>query len=214
MPDVGIDLTAIEGFAKASRAGRPILLRHLARAYGQIGNYDIDTLRADLPGKMNIRSKGLAKSFKAKATDPGRATGFEKLFADEYTGWKAAGVFQTGGTITGRGKSLTILFSEARSGGGRRKYTQSELRQMIAAGSVRLVPTPRGVLIVQSKGGVTKTGKGRKNSRDVILGILKKQVHERKRLDFFENAERNGSMHQDILETAVENTLVEIAQQI
>ena len=67
------------------------------------------------------------------------------------------------------------------------------------------------MLIVQDVGGITKTGKQRKNSRSIVLGILKRTVTERKRLDFFANADRNAGVHQDIFETAVENTLVAIA---
>ena len=208
---VGINLAAIDGYWRAVREAPEVLMRELAGAYGQIARYDVDTLRAGLAGRLNIRSRGLAKSFKGKATDPSKATDLSKLFATEYTGWKAAAIFETGGTIAGKGKSLTVLFPDARGAGGKRKYTQRELMQMIASKAVHFVHTPRGTLIVQDVGGLTGAGKTRKNSRSVILGVLKRTVTERKRLDFFANATRNESMHQDILETAVENTLVTVA---
>ena len=210
MTAVAIDLAAIDGYWRAVRDAPDVLMRELATAYGQIVRYDIDTLRSGLGGRLNIRSRGLAKSFKGKATDPGKATDLSKLFGTEYTGWKAAAIFETGGTIAGKGKSLTVLFPDARGAGGKRKYTQRQLIAMAAAKQIRFVPTPRGVLIIQDVGGLTGTGKTRKNSRSIVLGILKRTVTERKRLDFFENAERNEPMHQDILETAVENTLVAI----
>lgn len=208
---VGIDLSAIDGYFRAVKEAPDVLMRELADAYGAIARLDVDTLRGGLAGRLNIRSRGLAKSFKGRATDRAKATDLSKLFATVYTGWKAAEIFETGGTIAGKGKSLTVLTSDARGAGGRRKYTQRQLMQLVASKQVRFVPTPRGVLIVQDVGGLTGTGKTRKNSRSVVLGILKRTVTERKRLDFFANAERNGSLHQEFLEYAVENTLAAIA---
>lgn len=199
------------GFSKALANGPKELLQELAKGFRQIGSTDIDRLRASLQGRFNIRSKGLSKSFKYRASDPARADTFSKLFVNEYTGWKAAQIFQTGGAVSGKGKKLTILTDEARNASGRRKFTQSRLRQMIASHEVRFVPTPRGVLIVQDKGGLTKTGKGRKNSRSIILAILVRQIVQKKRINFFENFSANESMHTEILETAIENALVRIA---
>jgi hypothetical protein len=206
-----INLEALDGYHTCMMRAPKIFLSNIAKAYGDIGRTDIKQLMESLPGKFNIRAKGLMKAFKSKATDPGKATDITKIFADEYTGWKAAAIFQTGGTITGKGKELTILFADARNANGRRKYTQAQLRQMIASGKCRFVPTPRGVLIVQSIGGLTKKGEYRKNTRDIILGILKHSIVEKKRLDFYENVERNSSLHQEILEYAIEDTLAEIS---
>ena len=206
-----INLEAIEGYHTCMTRAPGIFLKNLAKAYRDIGRTDINKLVESLPGKFNIKAKGLIRSFKSKATDPGRATDITKIFASEYTGWKAAEIFQTGGVVTGKGKKLTILFDEARSANGKRKFTQSQLRQMIAAGKCRFVPTPRGVLIVQSTGGLTKGGRIQKGSRDTVIGLLKQSVTEKKRLDFFENVERNSSVHQEILEYAIEDTLVEIS---
>ncbi len=207
-----IDISQLDGYGKAMKEAPDILLKNLAKGFLLFARYDIKTLREGLGGQFNIRSKGLANSFKAKATDPSRATDITKIFADEYTGWKASQVFQTGGVITGKGKNLTVLFQDARSGTGKRLYSQQQLRTMIASGAVRLVPTPRGVLIVQGKGRLLKSGAMSKGSRDVVLGILKHSITERKRLNFFENAEGNSSMHMDILQSAIEDTLVAIAQ--
>ena len=206
-----VDVTKLEGFAHALANAPKPLLKNLAKAYRDVGRFDIETLRARLPGKLNVRAKGLSNSFKFKATDPNRASDFTKLFTSEYTGWKAASIFQTGGTIVGKGKQLTVLLDGARGANGRRKYTQKQLRALIASGKARFVPTPHGVLIVEDKGGLTKTGKGRKGSRSILLAILKKSITQTKRLDFYENFEANAAMHQDQLETAIENTLVEIA---
>ncbi len=207
-----IRLDEIEGYARAMRDARPVMLRELARAFGRIAAYDVDTLRGGLGGGLNVRSRGLAKSFKGKATDPSKATDLSKLFATEYTGWKAAAIFETGGTIAGRGKSLTVLTPAARTAAGKRKYTQKQLMQLIASKQVRFVPTPRGVLIVQDlASSLGKGGGHRKNARSVILAVLKRTVGEKKRLDFFANAERNEGMHDDFLQTGVENALVAIA---
>ncbi len=45
----------------------------------------------------------------------------------------------------------------------------------------------------------------------MILAVLKRRVSETKRIDFFANATANEGVHQEFLETAVENTLVAIA---
>jgi hypothetical protein len=205
-----INLEALDGYAECMQKAPKIFLKNIARAYKSIGTTDIAKLKESLPGTFNIRARGLANSFKAKATDPSQATDITKIFADEYTGWKAAKIFQEGGTITGKGKNLTILFPSARTASGKRLYTQRQLLQMIADGAVRLIPTPRGVLIVQGRK-KTKTGKDRKNSKIVVLGILKHSIHEKKRLNFFENIESNQGLHVEILEYAIENTLAEIA---
>jgi hypothetical protein len=207
-----IDITKIEGFAQMLAESPRLLLQGLAEGFREIGRYDIETLRERLPGKLNVRAKGLAKSFKFKATDPAKASDFTKLFVSEYTGWTAADVFQTGGTIAGKGKMLTVLTDAARGPSGKRRYTQNQLRQRIAQGKARMVPTPRGILIVEDKGGLLKSGKGfRKGSRSIILAILRKQVTERKRLDFYENFQQNDAAHQGILEVAVEDSLIELA---
>lgn len=211
--EIRIDFGAIQGYSQAMKEAPRVMLRELAKAYQNIGRYDISKLKASLPDKLHIRSKGLANSFKSKGTDPSKATDFSKLFATEYTGWKASEIFQAGGTITGHGQELTILTDAARGAGGKRTYTRKQLLQMILNKTAIFIPTPRGVLLVQPMGGVTKKGKYRKGSKMVILAILRKSVHESKRLNFYENAEANSSMHQDFLETAVENALVEIAQE-
>ncbi len=206
-----MSIADVDGFARVLKESPTDLLRELAKAYGQIGRGDIESMRSRLPGKLNIRAKGLSKSFKYKSTDPGKASDFSKLFTSEYTGWRASRIFQSGGTIVGKGKSLTVLTDAARGAGGRRKYTQAQLRSMIASGKARFVPTPHGVLIVMNKGGVTKTGKMRKGSASIVLAVLKKQVSEKKRLDFYENFQSREGIHEDILETAVENALVNLA---
>ena len=188
-----------------------VFLTKLEKAFAVIGKGDIEAERADVATRLNIRAKGLVKSFKAKTTDPGRATDLSKLFADLSTRWTPAGIFQSGGTIVGHGQSLTVLTDAARGPSGRRKFTAQKIRQMIADGLLRFVPTPRGVLLVQSKGGLSKTGKMRKGSADIIIAILRKQVTEPKRLQFLEIFNSRNEQHIEALEFAIENTLAEIA---
>jgi uncharacterized protein DUF6441 len=206
------DVSQIYGFSKAMVESPKVMAKQLATAYRQMGQYDIDSLRKNLPGKFNIRAKGLRNSFKYKATDPAKATDLTKLFADEYTGWKASAIFQTGGNVQGHGKQMTVLMDAARTPSGRRKYTQKQLRDMIANHQARFIPTARGALIVMDKGqGLTKKGKPRRGSRSIILAILVHSITQKKRLDFYENVLANDAAHRDFLETAVENALVEIA---
>jgi hypothetical protein len=213
---VSIDLEALQDFHACLERAPTVLFKELAKAFTEIGRYDINRIRSNVSGNLKLTSQGAAKSFKFKATDVGKANSFDKLFTDEYTGWKAAKIFQTGGTITGKNKNLTIIFPEGRSASGKRKFTQSDLRNMILEKKVRLVPTPRGMLIIQSMGGLTKTGQiktGGKGpgSRDVIIGILKRSVDEKKRIDFYETFDAAGSVHTEMLEYAIENTLATIA---
>ena len=209
-----INLSSLDGYAQAMREAPKELLKNLAKGFGEIGKGDIHRLKQNLPGSLSIRAKGLLNSFKYKATDPAKATDASKLFADEYTGWKAAAIFETGGTVTGKGKKLTVLFGDVRNAGGRRKITQAQLRQMIASGQAKFINTPRGTLIVQNKGGTTTKGATRKNSRSVILGMLKTSIHQKKRLDFFANAEKADGLHTDILLAAIEDTLVSILTKV
>lgn len=206
-----IDLHQVQGLSDALGAAPKILFRELAKAYGAIGRYDIDRIRSNVSGSFNLRSQGAAKSFKYKSTTPSKATGFGKLFTSEYTGWKAAEIFVTGGTISGKGKQLTIIFPEGRTVTGKRKITQSQLRMMILEKKVRLVPTPRGMLIILNTGGLTKTGKIREGTRSTIIGILKHSVDERKRINFYETINAGSSAHQEFLEDAVDSTMAEVA---
>lgn len=196
------DLSLLPGFV-ASR---------LAAALTEIGRYDIEKLR-DNPGKLRIRAKGLKNSFKFKATTPGKATDLSKLFLVEYTGWKAADIFQTGGTVQARNAgSLTVLTDAARGPSGKRRWTQQQLRQQIAQGKMRMFKRPNGeMLIVQDKGGLTKTGKGRKGTAVVLIAVLKNRVVLQKRLNFYENFTANESIHDQLLEGGLEDALKDVA---
>jgi hypothetical protein len=207
-----IDLRQMYAFSTVMTHAPDVFLQEVAKAFKTIGTADMTSLRGKLPGRLTIRAKGLAKSFKSKATDPSRATDMSKLFLSEYTGWKAAKIFEEGGEIVGHGKNLTVLADAARGPSGKRKYTQGQIRTMIAEGKLRPVPTPRGILLVQSKGGLTKKGKPRKGAADIIIAVLRRKVHEEKRLDFMANFNSNNEQHQEAIEYAIENTLAFIAQ--
>ena len=206
-----IDLAALTDFHQCLEKAPRTLFRELAKAFAGIGRYDIQRIRENVTGTLKLKSKGAANSFKARGSDVSRAADFSKLFVSEYTGWKAADIFQTGGTIAGKGgKNLTIIEPGGRNASGKRKYTQAQIRNMILNKQARFVPTPRGWLIVMSTGGLTKRGI-RSGTRDTVIAILRKSVTEKKRIDFYETAEGGTSVHQELMEYAIENTLVEIA---
>jgi hypothetical protein len=203
-----IDLTQIEGFADAFKKSPKSLVRNINKAYRDIGRYDIKAIRENVGGHLKLVSQGAAKSFKEKSSDPNQAKDLNHVFTSEYTGWKAAAIFQTGGVIQGKGKMLTILTPQARRATGKRQFTQSQIRQMVADQTARFVPTPRGILLVQ----FTAKGKLKKKKGNyVILAILKRQVTEQKRINFYETSEGAESIHQEMIEYAIEDTLAEIA---
>jgi hypothetical protein len=203
---LGINLEAVDGYAKAMRLAPQILLRELAEGYREIGRSDIERFRAGLGSKLKLRSPNTANAFRFWSNSPDRVTSISKLVVNEYSKWPAAKIFQTGGVIAGKDGGYLTVFPA-----GQRRYTAPQLRQMITAGRARFVPTPRGLLIVMATGGLTKTGKPRKGSSDIILAILVKRVTEEKRIDLYENAEGAGSIHEQILGGAVDRALQKIA---
>ena len=209
---VNVNVSAIEGYARAMREAPEVMVREQARAFNAIAEGDIKAFQATLPGQLHIRFKWLPKVFRYVASDPRRATSLSKLFISEYTKWPAAAAFQTGGTIKPTsGRYLTVLTDAARGPDGRRLFSEAGLRDMIRSKRARLVPTPRGFLIVESVGGAARAAKGRTATRETVLASLRRQVTERKRINFLELPEQRAAIHEEILESAVENTAAEIA---
>lgn len=214
--EIKIDMPQVHGWADAVAEAPDLLAKHLVAAFQQAGKQLQEAVRADLSRGLKIRAKGLVKTFKAKAADASRVQGnINKIFVDVYTKWKGAGPFETGGTIAARrARSLTVLTDLARGAGGRRRWTQAELKAKIASGEFRIIRTPRGAMIVQDKSmKLTKKGKYRKGARINVIAFLKRAVREPKRLDFYGVFNRNVSLLTDLAEVAVENTFLELAQQ-
>jgi hypothetical protein len=210
-----LDLSDLQDFPYLLDKAPKILFKHLAKAFKQIGRLDIDNIRQNVSGSLNLRSKGAANSFKFKSTDEAKATDFTKLFTSEYTGWKAAEIFQTGGTIRGKTGELTVLTAEGKKllkslGKQPKMNIRQTLQSLMATGEVRFIPSPVGTLLVKEKDLLTKTGRIRHDRHPIILGVLKKSITEKKRINFYETSEGAESIHQELLEYAIEDTLVEL----
>jgi hypothetical protein len=206
-----IDGATLAEFKRAMDLAPKTLLKELAGAYAAIGRYDTDRIRDKVKGSFKVTSQGAANSFRFKATNAARATEFNKLFVDEYTRWNAADIFQTGGTIAGKGKNLTIITAGGRTASGRRKFTPAQIRNMIASKQARFIPTPAGAILVQITGGLTKKGKVKKGSgNQIVLGFLRRSVTEKKKLDFYEAQESAGTVHQEFMEDAIDSTFAAI----
>ncbi|HEV7297758.1 MAG TPA: hypothetical protein VGN72_00210 [Tepidisphaeraceae bacterium] len=204
-----INLMQLDGLAQAMRTAPKVLLKELAKGYRDIGRYDIDTFRAGGVGKF--KSKKVGNTFKFRASDPSKVETFDQLFVSEYTKWKAAPIFETGGQVRAKGKAMPILTEAGMKANGGRKYSANKIRQMLASGEVKIIPTPRGPIIIREVGGLTKTGKIRKGTRTEILAIFRKAINQVDRLDFTTHAQKNSGMHTQILQAAIDKALATIA---
>lgn len=215
---VVFDTKQAQEFARLMKEHPRLLLKNLARAYNEMGQLGITSFRSQQlagGGGLNVKQKGLAKTFKYKATDPARAKDFRQLFMSAYTKWEAAGIHQTGGTISGKGgKHLLILTDAGRGKTGRRRFTREQLRQKIEQKIFKIIPTPRGAMVIDdSRTKLTKTGKFRKGARVDIIAWLRKRVTIRKRLRFIEHFDGLQKRFEGIYGSAVEKTLGELAKQ-
>ena len=208
---VSIDWTPFAGLETAMRGARRHMLSELALAFNEIGRIDIASLQTDLTTRLKIKRAGLRKSFKFKATDQDHASDFKKLFVSEYTGWKAAEIFQTGGDINAKNVAgMTVLFNLSKSGGFR-SIAVAQLRMMFASGAAKIIHTPKGSFIIDISGSFARKKSESPDGNGQIIGMLLKRVSEKKRLDFFENSQGNDSKHMEVLGMAVDNTLAAIA---
>ncbi len=136
-----VNVEAIDGFAQALQGAPRRCSGSWPERSTRSPSTDVETFRRELPARLKIRKAGLAGAFKGVASKPAMATDLSKVFASVYTGWKAAEIFETGGTI-GRGKSLTVLTAAGRTSAGRRLYTQKQLLAMMNTGKVRFIRRP------------------------------------------------------------------------
>lgn len=207
MPSVHFSFESIPPFEQAIRKSAPNhLVSAMRKAFHQIGKSDIDKLKTEQlsGGKLNIRSKGFRNSFKSKTND---AKTINQLTLREYTGAKPFQIFETGGTITPhKSRVLTVLTDAARTAGGKRKYSQLELRELINNKLARIIQTKAGpAIVLEAK--TTKTGKLRRGAKMTILAWLRPNVTEDKRIDFIGNFERNSGLHNSFLESAAEECI-------
>ncbi|MEO6077873.1 MAG: hypothetical protein ABIP54_03735 [Candidatus Andersenbacteria bacterium] len=197
---ITIDTSKLEAFQQTLKDKAPALLATgVKEAFKKIGRADIRKLqREQLSGGsgLNVRSKGFKNSFKAKVN----GKDLDNLQLSEYTGFKGAQIFETGGTITARNsKTLTILTDNARDGNGKRLMDRKQLRQLINSGKLKIIKTPKGIYIVSP------------DAKEVIA-VLKKSVKIKKRLSFFSNFETNQAEHDAIYDGELEKALQAIVK--
>lgn len=211
---VDIDYSQVTDFETAFKKAPHKLLRSTAHAFMRMGKSDITKLRTEQlsggAGHLNVRAKKLKNSFTWYA--PQRVQQIDQLYLNEYTGWEAAKIFETGGTIVPRRKRLlTILTDNARSASGQRLWTEKQFTSMMKNGQLNVIRTKRTLIVTRNVGGRYKKGKNkgnfRKNSRVEIVAYLVPKARMPKRLDFYANFERNAGEHEKILGEAAQEAL-------
>jgi hypothetical protein len=205
MVDVHFVFPSVQKFERAMKIAAPAnLLKASGKAMFLIGRSDTDKIKTEQlqGGSLNIKSKGFLNAFKSKASDSREVKSLDQLQLSEYTGAKPFKIFQDGGDIAPvKSSLLTILTAAAKTAGGKRKYSQQELRAMIDSGQAKIIQIPNaGPAIVLAQ---TKTGKDKKGPL-VVLAWLKPRVHEDKRIDFYGNFEKNSAEHERILDEAAQ----------
>lgn len=181
------------------------LLRALGRAFHHIGQSDIEKMKTQGLSRLNIRRRGFLNSFKFGATDSRQVRAIGQLSLSEYTGAKPFRIFQAGGDIQARNRTLTIFAAAGRSASGKRKYSALQLRYMLDQGTAKIVPLRRGPAIV-------RVSKDRKAPLEIIA-FLRSRVQEQQRIDFFRNYESNAAQHDLQLEAAAEEALAQTLAQ-
>jgi hypothetical protein len=102
---------------------------------------------------------------------------------------------------------MTILTDAARTAGGKRKFSQKELQQMIQAGQAKIIQTKAGPAIIKVDPTTTKSGRARQIKKITILAWLKPRVSQRKRIDFFANYDNNAAEHERIFGEAAQRAI-------
>jgi hypothetical protein len=209
---IDIDFSQIAGFAETMELAPELFASELVSAFQNAGKTINEQIRAAAAQGLKLKTKGTAKVWKYKAADKNKIGGnVNKVFVDFYTKWKAASIFETGGTIhPAIASALMVLTDLGRGPSGKRRWTSQQMVVMIHEGLLRLIKTPNGWLIVQPKGGLTKTGKLRKGTRDDIVAIIRKSVTEKKRVNFYGTIESNIGFLNDCVETAIENVKIKL----
>lgn len=212
-PLVHADATVVRAWAEALRLGPELLAREVAKAFGAMGASDTARVRAMVGqqfGKHSAGGSSVANTFHYAASDPARAKSVDGLFLSVYTKWDAAAIFQTGGVVRAPGgKYMTVTLPAGYQSNGRRRYTDAELRAAVAAGRLKMVPTPKGLMVFEVTASRAKATRGEPRLGRAIA-LLKREVKEPKLLYFFETVEANAGVRQDLAESAVEDAFVQI----
>jgi len=156
------------------------ILNSTKRSLRAIGKSDIKKLKDEQlsgGGGLNVKSKALKKSFKYKLY--GR--NLNDLELSSWTGWKAAAIFQTGGTVNAKNKLLPVFFSGNR-------MSRKEYREAFRSKKFVIVKAKTGKLMIFD------------TQSDQFVGTLQAQIIQKKRLRFFENHENNQNEHANILD--------------
>lgn len=184
------------------------LMRAVGKAFFRIGKSDIDKMRTEGLGRLNVRFAGFRNSFKFRATDSRSARSVDQIQLSEYTGAKPFQIFEYGGDIAPlRARTLTVLAPGARNGAGSRKYTRKQLRAMIQSGEAKIIQTRSGPAIIKADERLTKKGALRRGSKVTILAWLRPRVKEQKRIDFEGNFQANAAEHQRFLDEAADEAI-------
>ncbi len=224
----GLGITAsidIQGHVSLKRAllnGPRNLALHMVDAMREIGAEDIARLRIEqLSGGtgLTLKNKGLQKSFKFRAPDKSKVRELRQVFLSEYTRWPGAEGHTKGGVIQAKsGRSMPIplpgrfKWDRFSTAGGRRSFSDMIARDLAAgkngaSGSfIRIFRNPNTgkVLIIRDVNHLTKTGKGRKGNRIDVIGVFKKRVVLKKRLDMQGNFNRATGRHDMIISRNME----------
>jgi hypothetical protein len=182
-----------------------ILAKETKSAFKKIGRSDLSKFKKEQlrGGSLNVKSRGFLNSFKSKVT----GTSANDIALHEYTGAKPFEVFQSGGTITPhKGKYLTVLAPGARGADGKRIVTQKQLRAMLDSGDASIIKLKTKLAII-----LNDHAKRNKDHVPKVIAWLVPEVHEKKRIDFFQNFESNEAAHERIWAKAAENVVNELA---
>jgi len=191
------------GMGEALRLAPKQLLENLAVAFDQIGRADIEEVRST--SKLRIQAAA-RKAFRYKATDPARATDGTKIFADEYSKWKAAGVHETGAHIVAKRGALWVLTAAAKGASGRRRWTDEQIKSFIESGKFKIIKVGRGW--GSSRLAVIRF-LDNKQTRFETIAFMHKAVDVPKRLDWAGVIRRNAPQHQAFIQAAIDKTIAE-----
>ncbi len=211
---VKIDHSAVTRFAKVMYLAPDIIKKQIGKAIYKSARYDNKTLRERelQPGSsLHVNASSFRNTFKVWATDSRKARGIGDLYSSQFTRADLAQIHQTGGVITpDHGSVLTVIPASQRNSSGKRLLTQKEIQEMLNSGEAAIVGPNGHKMIVMTKMSVTKTGNVRSGAKSVVLAYLVGHVTIRKRLNFFENFERNTGQHDKYYEEAITEAVHEL----
>lgn len=156
------------------------------RSLRGIGKADINKLKKEQlqpGGSLNVKSKAFRKSFKYKLY--GRD--LNDLELSQWSGSRIAEIFTTGGTVKAKNKLMPVFFGN--------KPTRPEYKANFASGRYIVFKSKSGNLIIFD------------NQLDKPIGVLKGEIHQQKRLYFYENHSNNAAEHEKIINEQFEKSL-------